>query len=225
MTASERLNLLASVYLKREDKQKLIDASYQFLLPRIKAHKDEEIESEAYQAILQAIDSYTLGKSLYTTWLIGCFIGRVKHWYRDQNALVHIPAWVQELMYKTCKKANVLSSKLNRDVTPIEAIDSMEVSEECKDTLRGAFLIQNVVRFGLPHSIQDGDDGETDETTVLRKYYPKAEDPLIDEKMMFEVLLEIKKTEEKPYLKIKKFLGVADGTAKTISKWLDPYIS
>lgn len=147
----------------------------------------DDLEQVAYLGLVKAVHHYRLeADTPFIGFAIPTIRGEVKRYFRDCAWTVRIPRRLQEMQGAIAAKLPVLEQELNREPTPGEIADHLEVEQgEVEQALaaRGCFNVLSLDRpaetdadLTLADVVADDDDGSIDQLEAVDMLQPVLQD-------------------------------------------------
>lgn len=135
--SNEEVTRLIEEYRRTKDKsvRDIVITAYEGIAGQVAAsfvstHGWRDLKQEAMVGIMKAFDTYDPKKTAsFSTWAWRKADGEVRHFLRDVDKLMKVPAWSQEVMTKVRKAQDRLTSRLFREPTIREIAEEVGMSE------------------------------------------------------------------------------------------------
>ncbi|MFG2196600.1 RNA polymerase sigma factor SigF [Streptomyces sp. NPDC048639] len=136
-----------------------------FAAGRFRSRSDEmeDIVQVGTIGLIKAIDRFDLSREVeFTTFAIPYIVGEIKRYFRDTSWAVHVPRRLQELRIELAKAGEQLSQNLDRDPTPTELAEYLELSEE--EVIEGIVASNGYNASSLDAPLDEGGDDHASST-------------------------------------------------------------
>ncbi|MEV6318072.1 RNA polymerase sigma factor SigF [Streptomyces sp. NPDC051776] len=143
---------------------------------RSRADEMEDIVQVGHIGLIKAIDRFDLSREVeFTTFAIPYIVGEIKRYFRDTSWAVHVPRRLQELRIELAKAGEKLSQELDRDPTPTELAEYLELSEE--EVIEGIVASNGYNAASLDAPLDEAADDTASSTYAD---YVGEDDPALD---------------------------------------------
>ncbi|MFG2192939.1 RNA polymerase sigma factor SigF [Streptomyces sp. NPDC048639] len=125
---------------------------------RDRAEEREDVVQVGTIGLIKAIDRFDLTREVeFTSFALPYIRGEIKRYFRDTTWSVHVPRRLQELRYAIAKASEKLAHDQDRDPTPAELAEHLQLSED--EVREGLVAANGYTASSLDLHVDDGDEG------------------------------------------------------------------
>ncbi|MFG2196764.1 RNA polymerase sigma factor SigF [Streptomyces sp. NPDC048639] len=125
---------------------------------RDRAEEREDVVQVGTIGLIKAIDRFDLSREVeFTTFALPYIRGEIKRHFRDTTWSVHVPRRLQELRIAIAKASEKLAHDQDRDPTPAELAEHLQLSED--EVREGLVAASGYTASSLDLPVDDGDEG------------------------------------------------------------------